>query len=81
MERYSPGYPEDGGGARAGHTAPGYGMPQGPQFQVLRQALGDSVRWLDTDLHDGVVPAAADLLMVLAPRTWTASRCSRSTSS
>lgn len=39
----------------------------GPQFSTLRDAMGDSVRWLDTDLADGQVPATADMLMVLDP--------------
>lgn len=46
---------------------PGMGAPGGPQFTLLRQALGESVRWLPTDLKRGEVPAAADMLMVLAP--------------
>jgi len=36
-------------------------------FSTLRTALADSVRWLDTDLRSGQVPAEADLLMVLDP--------------
>jgi ABC-2 type transport system permease protein len=36
-------------------------------FSSLRQALGNSARWLDTDLKNGQVPAEADLLMVLDP--------------
>ncbi|MGH2843866.1 MAG: Gldg family protein, partial [Solirubrobacteraceae bacterium] len=39
----------------------------GESFSTLRQSLSNSVRWLDTDLKDGRVPADADLLMVLEP--------------
>ncbi len=39
----------------------------GESFSTLRQSLSDSVRWLDTDLKDGHVPADADMLMVLEP--------------
>ncbi|HTT11292.1 MAG TPA: Gldg family protein [Burkholderiaceae bacterium] len=42
-------------------------MGRGATFSTLRDALGDSVRWLDADLRDGQVPAAADMLLVLAP--------------
>jgi ABC-2 type transport system permease protein len=38
------------------------------QFSVLREALSESARWLDTDLEQGRVPAEADLLMILAPQ-------------
>ncbi len=51
--------------------APAPGAPDfarsGATFSTLRDALGDSVRWLDTDLHDGQVPSSADMLMLLAP--------------
>ncbi len=67
VERYSPGYLKTVAAVTPQAPPSAYGMPAGAQFQVLRQALGDSVRWLDTDLRDGVVPASADLLMVLAP--------------
>jgi ABC-2 type transport system permease protein len=36
-------------------------------FSLLRQSLGESARWLDTDLKSGQVPTDADLLMVLDP--------------
>ncbi len=36
-------------------------------FTTLRQSLTDSVRWLDTDLADGHVPADADMLILLDP--------------
>ncbi|HTW73989.1 MAG TPA: Gldg family protein [Steroidobacteraceae bacterium] len=39
----------------------------GESFSTLRQSLGDSVRWIDTDLQNGLVPPDADLLMVLEP--------------
>jgi ABC-2 type transport system permease protein len=66
VKRFSPGFlktvavvvPSSGGSPQ--------GAP-GPQFNALRESLGESVRWLDTDLHDGQVPEAADMLMVLAP--------------
>jgi ABC-2 type transport system permease protein len=68
VKRFSPGFlktvavvtpsPSPGGSPQGG---------AGPQFSALQQALGESVRWLDTDLHDGQVPASADMLMVLAP--------------
>lgn len=45
------------------------GMGGGPRFDKLRKSLSESVRWLDTDLSDGRVPAEADLLMVLAPKS------------
>ncbi|QID16928.1 ABC transporter permease subunit [Nitrogeniibacter mangrovi] len=40
----------------------------GPGFRTLRAAMGQSVRWLDTTLDHGQVPAEADMLMVLDPR-------------
>jgi ABC-2 type transport system permease protein len=36
-------------------------------FSSLRTSLGESARWLDTDLKSGQVPIDADLLMVLDP--------------
>ncbi|HLK71749.1 MAG TPA: Gldg family protein [Steroidobacteraceae bacterium] len=39
----------------------------GEAFATLRQSLSGAVRWLDTDLKDGRVPADADMLMVLEP--------------
>jgi ABC-2 type transport system permease protein len=36
-------------------------------FSTLRRSLSTSVRWLDTDLADGHVPADADMLMLLDP--------------
>jgi ABC-2 type transport system permease protein len=50
----------------AGEQGP---MPDGASrtFSMLRQTLGESARWLDTDLKTGRVPADADLLMVLDP--------------
>jgi len=39
----------------------------GASFSTLRDTLSSSVRWLDTDLKSGQVPADADLLMVLDP--------------
>lgn len=41
----------------------------GASFATLRKQLGTSVRWLDTDLQDGRVPNAADMLMVLDPHS------------
>lgn len=41
----------------------------GAGFSTLREALGDSVHWLDTDLAEGRVPAAADMLVLLAPES------------
>ena len=38
-------------------------------FSELRQALGNSVRWLDTDLKSGRCPTDADMLMVLDPHS------------
>jgi ABC-2 type transport system permease protein len=39
----------------------------GPSFQQLRQTLSGNAQITSTDLHDGRVPADADVLMVLAP--------------
>ncbi|MGH8144371.1 MAG: Gldg family protein [Steroidobacteraceae bacterium] len=36
-------------------------------FSTLHRSLANSVRWLDTDLADGHVPADADMLMLLDP--------------
>ncbi|HUL68404.1 MAG TPA: Gldg family protein [Burkholderiaceae bacterium] len=47
-------------------------MGRGASFSSLRDALGDSVRWLPTDLSDGRVPASADMLMLLAPEALNA---------
>lgn len=44
------------------------GTSDSKQFSVLRETLSESVRWFDTDLEEGRVPAEADLLMVLAPQ-------------
>lgn len=59
VKRFSPGFLK---------TVAVVAPPTG-QFGVLREALGESVRWLDTDLRDGEVPAAADLLLLLAPES------------
>lgn len=40
---------------------------QAPNFSLLRDYLGEQVRWLDTDLKQGQVPAGAEMLLVLAP--------------
>jgi ABC-2 type transport system permease protein len=40
-------------------------------FGMLREVLGESARWLDTDLQDGQVPSSADMLLVLAPEDLT----------
>jgi gliding motility-associated transport system permease protein/gliding motility-associatede transport system auxiliary component len=45
-----------------------YLPPSGPQFQALEQGLSENATVVDTDLKDGQVPEAADLLMVLAPK-------------
>lgn len=44
------------------------GSSDSKQFSVLRDTLSESVRWLDTDLEEGRVPAEADLLLILAPQ-------------
>jgi ABC-2 type transport system permease protein len=44
------------------------GMAGGAQFSLLRTAMSASVRWLDTDLKEGQVPPAADMLLVLDPQ-------------
>ncbi|MBU6260537.1 MAG: Gldg family protein [Burkholderiales bacterium] len=67
VKRYSPGFLKTVAVLTPAPAPGGYGAAPGPRFDQLRKALEGSVHWLDTDLHDGVVPAAADLLMVLAP--------------
>lgn len=44
------------------------GASDAKRFSALREALSESVRWLDTDLEGGRVPAEADLLVILAPQ-------------
>ncbi len=39
----------------------------GKRYETLRKTLEENVRLLDTDLKNGVVPAEADLLLLLAP--------------
>jgi ABC-2 type transport system permease protein len=74
VKRFSPGFlktvavltppPSD---LPPGHGGmPGMGGAE-VQFDTLRELLGQSARWFDTDLRSGQVPAAADILMVLAP--------------
>jgi ABC-2 type transport system permease protein len=53
--------------AQQGPQGPMPGADSGLSFSTLRTTLADSVRWLDTDLKSGQVPADADLLMVLDP--------------
>ncbi|RMG34632.1 MAG: ABC transporter permease [Gammaproteobacteria bacterium] len=71
VKRFSPGFLKTlavfapGGAARP--AFPGMPAQGGKTYQVLRKALKDTVRWVDTDLGDGRVPADADMLMVLAP--------------
>ncbi len=69
VRRFSPGFLKT-----LAVFAPGGGHPnpfgvgnRGRQYQVLKQQLADSVRWVETDLKSGRVPADADMLMVLAP--------------
>jgi ABC-2 type transport system permease protein len=51
-----------------GDQGMGMGMGGGGRtFTSLRRSLGDSARWLDSDLKDGRVPSEADLLVVLDP--------------
>ncbi|MGH8230536.1 MAG: Gldg family protein, partial [Steroidobacteraceae bacterium] len=55
-------------GPAPGAMGPMAGAASGRSFNTLRRALSESVRWIDTDLKDGRVPADADLLMVLDPQ-------------
>jgi ABC-2 type transport system permease protein len=74
VKRFSPGFlktvavlsppPSDPGGNHAG--IPGMSGDDA-QFNMLRELLGQSARWFDTDLRSGWVPASADILLVLAP--------------
>ena len=70
VRRFSPGYLKT-----LAVYAPG-GPPASPfmgghperRYQVLKAQLAESVRWVDTDLKSGRVPADADMLMVLSPQ-------------
>ncbi len=53
--------------APAAGSNPFMGMPRGKQYQELRQVLADNLRVIDTDLKNGIVPAEADLLLLLSP--------------
>ncbi|MFO7324159.1 MAG: Gldg family protein [Pseudomonadota bacterium] len=44
------------------------GMGGGPTYQQLEAVLGENLKMSPTDLSGGVVPAEADVLLVLAPR-------------
>lgn len=48
---------------------PQFGMmqPQGKQFRLLRETLGQEYTVVDADLKNGQVPEEADLLMVVSP--------------
>jgi len=50
-----------------------YGMPpeQGPQFTVLKSMLEKEHKVADTDLESGHLPEDADLLMVVAPESFS----------
>jgi ABC-2 type transport system permease protein len=53
--------------------AMGMGMnpdSMGQRFTLLKDSLGNSVRWVDATLRDGQVPASADLLIVLDPQNF-----------
>jgi ABC-2 type transport system permease protein len=70
IKRFSPGFQKSV--AVLSNSAPEGAMPGqfqggGAQHGNLREALGQSVSWLDADLRDGQVPAAADMLLVLGP--------------
>ncbi len=71
VKRFSPGFLKTlavyAPSAARTPAIPGMPTAGGPSYRVLREVLGDSVRWLDTDLKQGRVPADADMLMVLAP--------------
>lgn len=70
VQRFSPGYLKTVAVVAPPASPPqGYGQAPGPRFSALRSALEESVRWLDTTLDDGQVPAAADMLMVLDPES------------
>jgi ABC-2 type transport system permease protein len=64
VKRFSPGFLKT-----VAVLAPQAGQsPQGgPSYSGLRDALSNSVRWLDSDLSSGETPADADMLMVLSP--------------
>ncbi|MCX7901162.1 MAG: Gldg family protein, partial [Burkholderiaceae bacterium] len=57
VKRFSPGYLK----TVAVHA------PPTAQLGLLRDALEESARWMDVDLRDGEVPAAADLLLLVSP--------------
>ena len=42
-------------------------QPQGKTYSGLRQMVGENARIIDTDLKDGQVPTAADMLVLLGP--------------
>jgi ABC-2 type transport system permease protein len=60
VKRFSPGFLK---------TVAVLASPDSQPYSGLRQALSNSVRWLDSDLKSGTTPADADLLMVLSPHT------------
>jgi ABC-2 type transport system permease protein len=71
VKRFSPGFLKTVAVSAPPATpnVPGLGdASDSRQFSVLRETLSESVRWLDTDLAEGRVPADADLLMILAPQ-------------
>jgi ABC-2 type transport system permease protein len=59
VKRFSPGFLK---------TIAVHAPPSG-QFALLRESMGEAVRWIDADLRDGTVPASADLLLLLAPES------------
>lgn len=67
VKRFSPGFLKTVAVLAPSPPPPQIGRGGAASFSTLREALGDSVRWLDADLRDGQVPAAADMLLVLAP--------------
>lgn len=72
VKRFSPGFLKTVAvlAPPANPNIPGLGgSSDSKQFTVLREALSESVRWLDADLKEGRVPAEADLLLILAPES------------
>ncbi len=71
LKRFSPGFLKTlAVFAPSGATPSPLGLGSGGRrYSLLKSQLADSVRWIDTDLESGRLPADADMLLVLAPRS------------
>ena len=53
---------------RSASKQPLHARPPSSSYNLLRNALSENLRVIDTDLSDGIVPESAEMLIVFAPK-------------